>query len=796
MSDRSWSDANRHSESPAKPSLASRVQQRAEYFGRLSSLQDEVNTAEKEKVAIQLDQQPGPCRFLTESPPWSSPEVPTWTEEAASRPIAQQSVEVSPSPGLRVPALGVPGLQEPVSFAASREANSLLDHQHLQREDLASQPVEHMGLVASSTPRQDFCTDLPRLLTSDEALQLALQKCQQDPPEVSDDLDSEPFEDLRSLVPSLSISRAPSASTLSCLQGVSDGKAYEGKFDPGRLGEDELLELRGLLSDNDRSEVFHPSVLQARQTEHGSGVVGGYAARHRQRGAALSNLAAPGSHVSRGKVWELQKHQRLERLKRVQEAKELRECSFQPKLQTQSARGKPSIVLDKNKSDALATRLCRSLPSEPQRAIRAAKEKRSAEERQLQECTFKPNVNSSSGSRQLKLSTLSADRAELQEDCFSEDGAPCGGVQSQETRSRSISKERENTEAGTAMFGHPHTNEVPAHMVHARQYVSQNVFSRLSQPSCRSTSAADEAGGAAVEPGEDTCGGGLKDDAVVRGDGSAEEAMRSEASIASFKEGEDRNPGRYQSFLGFLQRQNDREESRRQHLHELEVSSAPSLTPQLCDTSRRLVERQRRRVSVEARSASPDQRFSPSRSALTNLQPWQRLHTSSAGVLQGTPQADTSSCQGQEGHSFRPTIHPFSARRPSRGVHELSSGDLHRREVRRSELREQILAEERRQETFAPQLRSGPRVQGRLRLRQEPHLYTARLADERQAILAHRERELQSRIDQALAECTFCPKVNPGAPSYVRRLAEAHRELREARAQEEGSKEQQRPDWR
>lgn len=95
----------------------------------------------------------------------------------------------------------------------------------------------------------------------------------------------------------------------------------------------------------------------------------------------------------------------------------------------------------------------------------------------------------------------------------------------------------------------------------------------------------------------------------------------------------------------------------------------------------------------------------------------------------------------------------------------------------------------------------GRAQRSRLCVLDEPETYTARLAADREKSLALRERELQQRIDEALAECTFRPAVNPGPPKYITRMAESHRALKELRLglasrEERGGSLTLRPDWR
>jgi len=147
--------------------------------------------------------------------------------------------------------------------------------------------------------------------------------------------------------------------------------------------------------------------------------------------------------------------------------------------------------------------------------------------------------------------------------------------------------------------------------------------------------------------------------------------------------------------------------------------------------------------------------------------------------------------------SFRPKILEISRRRQLRGSRELSLGDWQRRKLRLEELREDLL--QTQDSYFKPKLNAS-HISGRLCVLNGPETYMARLAADREKSLALRERELQRRIDEALAECTFRPAVNPGPPKYITRMAESHRALKELRRsasrEERGGSMPLRPDWR
>ena len=201
----------------------------------------------------------------------------------------------------------------------------------------------------------------------------------------------------------------------------------------------------------------------------------------------------------RSEIWELQRKLHIEQLRRSAEAKELAECSFRPSVSGSSSndtKPKPK-ALNRSSSEALAQRLCRPLPSEPRRALEIAYEKRGREVRELEECTFAPNLARSFSSRQLSLRSplLQEPITQTARGEVIEADAKEGKAYDQPIRRRASSVNSDE------LTGHPQTNAVPSYMCKAQNYIRQNVFDRLSQPRPSAhdgsvASGGDEAGGA------------------------------------------------------------------------------------------------------------------------------------------------------------------------------------------------------------------------------------------------------------------------------------------------------------
>lgn len=287
----------------------------------------------------------------------------------------------------------------------------------------------------------------------------------------------------------------------------------------------------------------------------------------------------------------------------------------------------------------------------------------------------------------------------------------------------------------------PRTNEVPSHMLHAQTYLQKNVFDRLTNPQ------PDLPGDLAEHP----LAGDQED-----GSHGASSLLRLSSSEAGSAAAD--------MFLDFLRRQNQHEEDRCLRLAELDAATAPAYHPELCDRSRRIVERRgdgTRSQSLCSHSPVP------------------------------------AEC------SFRPEINRSSALLASRSFTELSSGDLVRRDARMAELRD--LHRQQPEGTFHPQLLPAPPhlrgTKGRVRAQAHEDSHDcARRTVAAQLKAERRAREARRKDDLDAAECSFQPSApngrKPGdCPAFVRSMAESYRVVRSLREKENLAEEQQKPGW-
>lgn len=286
----------------------------------------------------------------------------------------------------------------------------------------------------------------------------------------------------------------------------------------------------------------------------------------------------------------------------------------------------------------------------------------------------------------------------------------------------------------------PQTNPVPSHMVNAREYLNEDVFSRLSQT-------------AGAEPRCDEAQPSWERYSVGRySTGNISSLSQNEADV---------------SFTRFLERQNDREDQRLQRLSEMNAACAPTHQPQLCPRSVQLTRQARLHQRQDSASLS---------------------HLNKSFDNQVQQQLDKEL-------SFRPKINKASAQLPSRTCEQRSEGDFARHKQRMEKLKKQYGDPEMKEATFAPKVRGMPGIKGRLRVAQNPDQYLVWLERTRQKEASRIESELQHRAKQEAASCTFKPKINPVPPCY-KRLAESQRRIRAAQQEQSVEYDTLQPEWR
>merc|ERR1719379_911618 len=202
----------------------------------------------------------------------------------------------------------------------------------------------------------------------------------------------------------------------------------------------------------------------------------------------------------------------------------------------------------------------------------------------MKECTFAPDIERSSNSLHLTVrshnSSLMESSAEHQApEQTSQDHLQLSLKRSPHSSPSLGGRSRKQEPAAEAnMIFSPSTNAIAPHMVYAKTYARQNVFSRLSssQPEWP-TNASSEASN-----------NGSQADTTKsqRGSGSS-------AAVSSTTK--PRDPLQDETFYNFLQRQNEFEEERLLRLAEVEKHTAPIGRPRINPHSRKLARQCRAR---------------------------------------------------------------------------------------------------------------------------------------------------------------------------------------------------------
>mmetsp|Transcript_46833 Transcript_46833/g.111431 ORF Transcript_46833/g.111431 Transcript_46833/m.111431 type:complete len:665 (-) Transcript_46833:117-2111(-) len=489
------------------------------------------------------------------------------------------------------------------------------------------------------------------------------------------------------------------------------------------------------------------------RSEHGS-----------PRGAAVRKSTATSrsvessfsSFAQRNELWDLQRARRCEELRKQREVEELAECSFQPapaasrrSAEQQSADGAvsgqpvPQSVMSSRAAEELCARLSKPATSRrlSQEALRWKKER---EAEALKECTFHPNLSKSMTSYSKQVQSLSAS-------ALSDLGLEgAGRVTAQQGYATSYGY---NGRSHDQMGGDerqdfvPQTNPVPPHMPNARAYLSEDVFTRLSQP------ALDYDGAS-----------GIID--VYTSSAAASKLGRSKSDACLGASSTDA------SLIGFLQRQNAHEEERLQRLAEVDALTTPPFQPEICQRSLDLAERRKQRGGQQAAAAGRSARRSPD-----------------AVRAQAAARRDAE-C------SFQPKINKTSAERAARSLQDLSSGDNKRKQAKIAKMRQRLDEKAMEGATFKPQLMKS-QVPGRMRLLEDPDAYVERLEKERIKAARRRDEELRRRQEEEMRECCFKPEVKP-APAFVTRMAESYRMVQAVKEKEKENSggNSSRPEWR
>jgi len=453
--------------------------------------------------------------------------------------------------------------------------------------------------------------------------------------------------------------------------------------------------------------------------------------------------SAASTFMLRSEVWDTHRSRKTQELRKRRESLEVAECSFHPKVNVSSARSSSGarVQLTSQGASQVSSRLAAPPPSARRHSF-AAQIRAQREQKENQECTFSPDFSSSASvSSHLRRNKAGGSSSKTLLPA-NDDRAFSGSSEA------SVATSPAGLDSNMAGFV-PRTNPVAQNMINAQAYLKKDVFSRLSEPQPQPESVPAERDLLDGKPGHS---------ALCTVDGTQSCASTTDSTI-----------------IGFLQRQNLLDEQRRERYNQLIASQQPSTQPCVNARSRQLVARSRAKQQCQEDPATTGR----SRGSL--------------GSRASETDVQLKEC------SFRPQINPDAQARRSRSVSELSSGDKGRQEAKVSKLREQLDAKTRREETFAPRIKTLSGVHSQIRVLEEPDSYLERLERKRCAGERRREQELQKREAQETSECTFRPQVTV-MPDYISQMAQSHRmvrSLKERESKDQGlERDEPRPDWR
>lgn len=224
---------------------------------------------------------------------------------------------------------------------------------------------------------------------------------------------------------------------------------------------------------------------------------------------------------------------------------------------------------------------------------------------------------------------------------------------------------------------------------------------------------------------------------------------------------------RQKAFQMFLARQNNTLVRKESKIKAIAAQQATKFQPRLCQRSLDMTEEQNRGTFMDRLE----------RDRLRREHDEQRK----AIMSQAVP------------HSFKPELTKKSAKMRARTAHEMSKGDLMKRETNQRLLRLRMEQAQLSEMTFKPRISpAGQANTGKLRLSAstEQYLATIKAMQKRKhdkAVKAQQEREMNE-----LEGCTFAPETIE-CPTYIQRISQS---MKIAKAMRSTDEPPARPDWR
>lgn len=374
---------------------------------------------------------------------------------------------------------------------------------------------------------------------------------------------------------------------------------------------------------------------------------------------------------------------------RTREEKELADCTFRPELNESS-------VMIASTKHANRSALNRRADQRKKQLVAQLKDKQEAQYKK--DCTFKPELNPTS------VDITKGRKENVQ-----------GGIPYSKTRKPT---KEQFTGASECTFT-PAILGVTPEMKAAQVYLEQDPFERLSYI-------------ANIHPSVH---------------GSQNDAASCESQLSK----EDQE----QIWNDFCERQKIFEMKRQERLKKATKAAWSDVTdgPEISERSQSIITQR----NVSNGNSADDHSF------------WERMHQPKYSKNGWQPGVESSEARKQKECTFKPIISDYSRHLEGRSVDELSGGDKARRDATRQMAQLIALKEQLKELPFKPELCPASAACGRsvLRVASDPDTFIARITEKQENKMKGLQVQVHQKEEEEVAQCTFTPLINE-SPAYVK----------------------------
>eukprot|EP01063_Lacrimia_lanifica_P013570 TRINITY_DN20216_c0_g1_i2.p2 TRINITY_DN20216_c0_g1~~TRINITY_DN20216_c0_g1_i2.p2 ORF type:complete len:551 (+),score=214.88 TRINITY_DN20216_c0_g1_i2:560-2212(+) len=456
--------------------------------------------------------------------------------------------------------------------------------------------------------------------------------------------------------------------------------------------------------------------------------------------SAVRSGSAASRVYDRSEHWKAGRQEHLDALRAQRLEEEHSECPFAPKINSTSSVMAGGTETGKRLEGDVVFRL---YSAKKQSSSNLAAERRKAQEKEAEECTFHPQLNKNDWTDSVVPRYLDPGDHTADDPFDASHGTAS-------TRGKGGRRKVEYNPDKECTF-QPKTTKYLA--IHTQDYLETDAFERLSVPTRKGANGAlpnthrwySEQGEGTLHypPNVNTKAGG---------------ARRSRSAGGG--------SGRHQQEMdGFFKRLNEDGEKRLENLEYLRQQDPwnTGFKPKVNRKSAEIVARTRTGFGIERDPNAPHPNL------FSRLHSEKKAHRSRA---RSNIAAMRPATEDEEECSFHPTITPSAQSLRPRTVEEMSYGDHQRNEERR---KQHALARYRREVEecpFAPTLNHSVDVKSKVSVRTDPTGFVKWAKQRQEQRLHYLENEQRKRQDEENDECTFHPKVHT-APAYISTIAKS-----------------------